>query len=68
VTATAYSGHLEKSNPKAHNFMSTVGLSNDYKNKFLQFYQIKDYLDENNNPRFPANEGTKLLKSIKTNV
>jgi hypothetical protein len=37
-----YTGALELSNPKAHNFMARVGLPNTTKNKFLEFFEVNE--------------------------
>jgi hypothetical protein len=37
-----YNGYLEKSNPRAHEFMSRNGVHEGLKAKFLEFFEVND--------------------------
>jgi hypothetical protein len=63
-----YTGGLERSNPRAHTFMSRVGVGEDTKAKFLEFFDVNDVRNifnfENNyffldseEPQFPEIPG-----------
>ena len=37
-----YNGYLEKSNPRAHEFMSRNGVNEGLKAKYLEFFEVND--------------------------